>query len=264
MRMMNIASGSSGNATYVGSGSTHILIDSGISRKRIMEGLKKLELSLDDLSAVLVTHEHYDHISSLAMLEKAAQIPVYSTAGTASALLGKGILTEESGLLHTIGKDEVFCIGDLEVTALGTSHDAADPVCFRISNRGSSCAVVTDLGVYDDHLVDSLKGLSALMLEANHDIRMLETGPYPYPLKMRIAGKKGHLSNEVSGQLLAKLLHDDMRYIALGHLSKKNNHEELARMSVAYEIDTGVQEYRASDFRIDVADQEHGTQIYEF
>ena len=198
------------------------------------------------------------------MLEKAAQIPVYSTSGTASALLGKGILTEESGLLRTIGKDEVFCIGDLEITALGTSHDAADPVCFRISNRGSSCAVVTDLGVYDDHLVDSLKGLSALMLEANHDIRMLETGPYPYPLKMRIAGKKGHLSNEVSGQLLAKLLHDDMRYIALGHLSKKNNHEELARMSVAYEIDTGVQEYRASDFRIDVADQEHGTQIYEF
>ena len=198
------------------------------------------------------------------MLEKAAQIPVYTTAGTASVLLDKGILAKESDLLHTIGKDETFLIGDLGITALGTSHDAADPVCFRISCRESSCAVVTDLGEYDDHLLDSLKGLSAVMLEANHDIRMLETGPYPYPLKMRIAGKKGHLSNEVSGKLLEKLLHDDMRYIALGHLSKKNNHEELAKMSVAYEIDTGAQGYHASDFRIDVADQEHGTQIYEF
>ena len=264
MRMMNIASGSSGNATYVGSGSTHILIDSGISRKRILEGLKRLELSLDDLTAILVTHEHYDHISSLAMLEKAALIPVYTTGGTAAVLRGKGILAEECGLMHIIGAEETFRLGDLEITALRTSHDAADPVCFRISGQKSSCAVVTDLGEYDEHLVDSLKGLSAVMLEANHDIRMLETGPYPYPLKMRIAGKKGHLSNEVSGRLLSRLLHDDMRYIALAHLSRKNNHEELARMSVAYEIDTGEQRYRASDFRIDVADQEKGTQVYEF
>ena len=262
--MMNIASGSSGNATYVGNDHTHILLDSGVSRKRITEGLKKLDLSLEDLTAILITHEHSDHISSLAMLQKAVQIPVYTTKGTADVLTGQGILAEESGPIHVIGHEETFQIGDITVSAFPISHDAADPVCYRLSDGKAGCAVVTDLGEYDAHLVEELKGLKALMLESNHDVRMLEAGPYPYPLKMRIAGRKGHLSNESSGQMLSALLHDGLKHVVLGHLSRKNNNEELARLSVAYEIDRSDTGYKASDFRIDVASQTAGTEIYVF
>ncbi|MBQ9030766.1 MAG: MBL fold metallo-hydrolase [Parasporobacterium sp.] len=262
MRLMNIASGSSGNATYVGTDHTHILIDSGVSRKRIMEGLKRLDLSLKDLDAVLITHEHSDHIASLAMVEKASLIPVYTSEGTARQLQEKEMIPQE--LLHPVGKEQPFRIGDLRITALPTSHDAADPVCYRLSDGRSDCAVVTDLGTYDEALVRQLQGLDAVVLEANHDVRMLEAGPYPYPLKRRIAGKKGHLSNEDSGRLLSRILHDHLKYIALAHLSRKNNTEDLARLSVAWEIDLGECSYRGDDFPIAVADQAVGTEIFMF
>ena len=264
MRMMNIASGSSGNATYVGNDHTHILIDSGVSRKKITEGLKKLDLSLDDLTAILITHEHSDHISSLAMLQKTVPIPVYTTKGTADVLTGQSILVEESGLIHVIRHDETFRVGDMTVTAIRISHDAKDPVCYRLTDGKVGCAVVTDLGEFDESLIAQLKGLNAIMLESNHDVRMLEAGPYPYSLKMRIAGNKGHLSNESSGQMLSKLLHDGLQYVVLGHLSRKNNNEELARLSVAYEIDRSDTGYHSSDFCIDVASQTAGTKTYVF
>lgn len=262
--MMNIASGSSGNATYVGSGSTHILIDAGISRKRIAEGLKRLDLKLEDLDAILITHEHSDHISSLKTLENACRIPVYTTPGTARAIRRITGMQEMDDILHDIGKEETFRIRDLEITAFGVSHDAADPVCYRLQNGNSSCAVVTDLGCFDETLVKELAGLKALMIEANHDVRMLEAGPYPYPLKLRVAGNGGHLSNEYAGRLLSELLHDQMEYVALAHLSKQNNSPDLARITVDTEIDAADNRYHAGDFRIDIADQKEGTSIYEF
>ncbi len=125
--------------------------------------------------------------------------------------------------------------------------------------------MVTDLGEYDDYLIDNLQNQSAIIMEANHDIRMLEAGPYPYPLKLRVAGNKGHLSNESSGRLLSRLLNDNMQYIALGHLSKKNNNKELARLTVEAEIDGDIcNNYRSADFRIDIAEQDIGTPIYIF
>ena len=264
MRLMNIASGSKGNATYVGNDHTHILIDSGVSRKRILEGLKKLDLTLQDLSAILVTHEHSDHISSLGVLERTREIPVYTAGGTAKALINSGTLGSQSGLVQVIEPGRPFTIGDLTVTGLATSHDAADPVCYRVDQGSTSCAVVTDLGVYDSRLVEELQGLSALILEANHDIRMLETGPYPYPVKLRIAGQKGHLSNETSGRLLAELLNDDLQYVALGHLSPCNNTPDLALLSVEYELCRFAEPRCMDRFRLDVADQEKGSAIFEF
>ena len=264
MRLMNIASGSSGNATYIGNDHTHILIDTGISRKRIIEGLRKLDLTLKDLTAILITHEHSDHIASLDVVERAEPIPVYGTEGTIQALDEKGKLPQEPELVHRILAGETFSVGDITVTPLPVSHDAREPVCYKLEDSGASCAVVTDLGEYSETLVRQLQGLSLLMLEANHDIRMLETGPYPYPLKRRIAGSRGHLSNEVSGRMLSRLLHDDMQQVILGHLSQHNNYSELAKMAVEMEIEAGDNPYHASDFPIDVADPREGTAIYHF
>ncbi|MCF0228868.1 MAG: MBL fold metallo-hydrolase [Parasporobacterium sp.] len=264
MRLMNIASGSSGNATYVGSDNTHILIDSGISRKKITEGLCRLGLSLRDLDAILLTHEHSDHVSSLGIIERTVQLPVYSTEGTMEAISASGKAGDLREMYYPVYADRAFRIGDLDIEPLRISHDAAEPVCYRINHNNSGCAVVTDLGQYDRYLIDSLKGLDALVIEANHDLKMLEAGPYPYHLKMRVSGKRGHLSNEASGKLLSELLHDDIRHIALGHISKINNYADLALMSVSSEIDTAECSYKASDFRIDIAGPDTGTEIYYF
>jgi len=263
MRLMSIASGSGGNAAYVGNDHTHLLIDSGVSRKRILDGLKRLDLSLNDITAILVTHEHSDHICSLGVIERTRSIPVYATGGTVRGILKSGILSPEKDIFNTISAGDEFIINDITVTAINISHDANEPVCYRFEDKASACAIVTDLGFFDKRTTDSLQNLDAAIIEANHDIRMLETGPYPYPLKMRIAGNTGHLSNEDSGKLISGILHDRMEYIALGHLSRKNNYSQLAKLTVEEQINAG-NKYSSRDFRIDVADQEKGTDIYEF
>lgn len=251
MRLLNIASGSTGNATYIGSETTHILIDAGISRRRILEGLAKAGLCLEDIDAVLVTHEHMDHISSLGVLERTREIPVYATEGTIRGICStKSLGKFNADVLHSVKSDNPFMIGDLEIQPLSVDHDANEPVCFRVGCGTKSAAIVTDLGEYNPYLLEHLKGLDILMLESNHDVRMLEAGPYPYPLKMRILGKYGHLSNEKSGMLLSKLLHDKIRHIALGHISRENNTRELAKLAVENEVDASDTRYHAKDFEI--------------
>ena len=263
MRFMNIASGSGGNATYIGSNDTHILIDAGISRKRIQEGLNKLDLSINDITAILISHEHTDHVSSLCTVERSCRVPVYATEGTFSALKDLRLKIESDDLLNIIQPEEEFMIGDIKITAVRTSHDAKEPVCFRLETSDSSCAVITDLGVYDEKLINNMLGLNLVLIESNHDRRMLEAGPYPYPLKLRIAGDKGHLSNESSGRLLSGLLNDRMKHIILGHLSEKNNSKDLAKLTVINEINEH-SGFNAGDFRIDIADQKNGSEIYSF
>ena len=264
MRVLNIASGSAGNATLIGDGSTHILIDAGVSRKRILNGLKQADLSMEDLDAILITHEHTDHISNLGVLLRTREIPVYGTRGTLDGILECPKLGAfDTALLHPVRPDEVFQIHDLKIRPLRTDHDAREPVCYRIEGEHASCAVVTDLGEYNDYLVENLKDLDLLMLEANHDIRMLEAGPYPYPLKMRIRGKLGHLSNEDAGCFLSQLLHDKIRHILLGHISKENNTSDLARLSVETEVDAAKNDYRATDFDIRTLSQYVSSEVFE-
>jgi phosphoribosyl 1,2-cyclic phosphodiesterase len=144
---------------------------------------------------------------------------------------------------------------------ISVSHDAADPVAYRFTNGTQKMAVITDLGTYDDDIVRELQGLDALLLEANHDIRMLETGAYPYPLKQRILGDKGHLSNERSGQLLGSLLHDMFGTVLLGHLSKENNYPDLAYETVRLEVTMGDNPYTAEDFPIYVAKRDEPSPV---
>ena len=254
MRMMSIASGSSGNCIYIVSDNTHILIDAGVSRKKIVEGLNTAGLELKDISAVLVTHEHSDHINGLGVISRKEELPIYASGGTISGIRSAsslGAMPED--IFHTINADEDFTINDLTIHPFRVSHDANEPLAYAVKCGSRQMGVITDLGKYDDYVVSNMKGMDALLIEANHDIRMLQVGSYPYYLKQRILGDRGHLSNEASGRLLGELLNDNLKGIILGHLSKENNYAELAYETVRLEIDMGDNGYKAGDFRMEVA-----------
>lgn len=264
MRLCSIASGSSGNCIYVGSEQTHLLIDTGISRKRIEEGLNALELTGGDLSGILVTHEHADHIQGLGVFCRKYEIPIYATSGTLDGIISyKGLGKMPEGLYHEIKADQKFMLGDLQINPFSISHDANEPTGYRVEHGAKKVAVATDLGKYDEYIVQNLRGLDALLLEANHDVHMLEVGPYPYPLKQRVLGDRGHLSNELSGRLLCDVLHDHLKKVFLGHLSKENNYEQLAYETVKLEITLGDNPYKGEDIPIAVAKRDCISEIAE-
>ena len=262
MRLCSIASVSSGNCIYVGSEATHLLVDVGISGKRTELGLNSLGLSARDLDGILITHEHADHINGLGVIARKYGVPIYATPGTIEAILtGGGVGKIDSSLFHEVKEDVKLTIKDLTVNPMRISHDAAQPVAYRISYGNKKVGICTDLGVYNDYTVECLKGMDAVLLEANHDVNMLQVGPYPYYLKQRILGDRGHLSNENSGRLLSRILHDGMQNIILGHLSKENNLPELAYEAVRMEITMGDNPYNANDFQIQVAARDEVSQV---
>ncbi len=264
MRLLSIASGSSGNCIYVGDDTTHILIDAGISGKRIEAGLNSAGISGKDLDAVFVTHEHADHIGGLGVLARKFDVPIYSTRGTIAGIsMSKSVGDIDGQLFQTIRRNENISVGSLMIQAVQVSHDAAEPVCYKVSNGAASVAVATDMGYYTEEIVEQLRGLDAILLEANHDVNMVQVGPYPYYLKQRILGKKGHLSNESAGRLLSEILHDDMKHIFLGHLSRENNLPQLAHEAVRLEITMGENPYQASDFDIRVAQRNEPSEMIE-
>ena len=264
MDFCTIASSSSGNCTYVGTGRTAVLVDTGLSGKKIREGLQQIDRSMEDVSAILITHEHSDHICGLGVLSRRYQLPVYATPGTIRCLIGNPQVGRiDPQLLHPVREDELFQIGDLQVKPFHISHDAAQPVGYRLESGGKSAAVATDMGCYDSYTVANLQGLDALLLESNHDVNMLQVGPYPYPLKQRILGEKGHLSNELAGRLLCEVLHDNLRTILLGHLSAENNYEALAVATVTSEVEMADIPFRGDEIPVTAAPRYMPSQIYE-
>ncbi len=263
MRFCNIASGSSGNCTYVGDEDTHLIVDAGISGKRIEAGLNDLELTTKDVTGVLITHEHTDHIGGLPILAKKYELPIYATEGTIDAI---SMMPKYAGipdsLFHIVRADKEFNIGGFEILPIAISHDAAEPVAYRFENNGRRASIATDLGVYDRHIVECMKDSDILMLEANHDVHMLEVGPYPYPLKRRILGEKGHLSNDLCGRLLTELISDRLQQVILGHLSKDNNMEELAYETVRLEVTMSDDNYRWGDFPVCIARRNERTECF--
>lgn len=257
MELCSIASGSSGNCIYVGSHATHLLVDVGISGKRTENGLNSIGLSCKDVDAILITHEHSDHISGLGVLSRKYHIPIYATGKTIEAIKRSSSLGKiDEELFVPIKADEAFTIKDIIIDPMQTSHDAADPVAYRMKYGSKKVAIATDLGTYNDYTVECLKGMDLLFLEANHDVNMLQVGPYPYALKRRILGDKGHLSNELSGRLLGHLLHDKLQAVVLGHLSKENNMPELAYETVRVELAMGEHKFMGNEFPITVAKRE--------
>ena len=264
MRLCSIASGSSGNCIYVGSDKTHLLVDTGISKKRIDEGLAQLQVKPEELSGILITHEHSDHIQGLGVFSRKYGIPIYATKGTIRGITEYRSLGKmPEGLYHEVEVDQMFGIGDLEIKPFSISHDANEPSGFRIENGSKSVAIATDLGIYDDYIVENLRSLNAIVLEANHDVHMVEVGPYPYHLKQRVLGTLGHLSNELTGRLLCNILHDKLKYIMLGHLSKENNYDELARETVKLEVTMGNTPFKGEDLPLMVANRDTMSSILD-
>ncbi len=254
MYMKTIASGSSGNCTYIGSEKTAILVDAGVSKKRIAEGLSEEGIAMSDISGILITHEHIDHVRALGVIARAYGIRMYATEDTVHEIASmKQLGVFDTSLFTPIAPDRTFSIGDLKVKAHSIWHDAVDPVCYTVSAGDKKISVATDMGDYDDYLVSCLMDSDAMVIESNHDVRMLEAGPYPYQLKQRILGKRGHLSNEAGGRLIKRLLNSHIKAIRLGHLSGENNLPELAYETVKQELAGNPFSDDVRDFHLEVA-----------
>ena len=261
MQLYSIASGSSGNCIYLGEEDGGILIDAGISRKRIVTGLERKGLSLDDIKAIFITHEHSDHISGLGPVLRKKPIPVYATADTVSAIWEKTNMNNISPeLFHSIRPEEEIEAGEMLVRPFSISHDAVDPVCYTVEKQGKRAAVATDMGCFDDTIIRVLGQCDSVLIEANHDINMLQVGPYPYSLKMRILGNKGHLSNTSCADLIKEILHKDLKHLVLGHLSRENNFPQLAYRTVLDELEK-TETWGTLDTRLMVASRDEPTEL---
>lgn len=249
MNLCSIASSSSGNCIYVGNEKTHLLIDIGLSCKKLEQGLEALDINPKALDGVLITHEHSDHIKGLGVLSRKHKIPIYATKKTWNAIIQSNKLGKiDVSLYNEIIPNSYFNINDIEITAFNIPHDAIDPVCYNFISNNKKISIATDLGCYNDYIIENLKGSHILFLESNHDKRMLEVGNYPYYLKRRILSDVGHLSNDMAGNLIRELIHEDLAYVLLGHLSKENNHE-----AVAYETVKGALIEQDYNFQLIVA-----------
>ena len=236
MEFCSIASGSSGNCIFVGTNEANILIDAGVSAKKICEALKGIDIDPSEIDGIFITHEHIDHIQGLQIFAKKYPTTIYAPAKTLRAIQAKFGNDFGETLLEEIAPDIDFCLKDAIITPFAVSHDAADPVGYRVESEGKRFAVATDLGFFDDYIIENLKELDGLCLEANHDINMLMVGKYPYQLKQRVAGPKGHLSNDAAADLLCRIFCDRLKYVLLIHLSKDNNYAELAYETVRAEL----------------------------
>jgi phosphoribosyl 1,2-cyclic phosphodiesterase len=229
LAICTLASGSKGNATYISNSHTSILIDAGLSGVEIQRRLTSRGLDPADLDAIIVSHEHSDHIKGVGILSRRYKLPVYINQSTHTA-------SAELGRLHEIKPFECgtpFSICDLSIHPFSISHDAEDPAGFTIGCNGTQMAIATDLGIATAMVKEHLKQCSLLILEANHDPQMLETGPYPWPLKQRIQSRVGHLSNTDSKKLLTELQHANLQHVVLAHLSEINNTPQKAFAEVS-------------------------------
>lgn len=231
MTVCPLFSGSSGNCVYVAMGGVRLLVDAGVSATRIEAQLAEIGVEIGSIDAILVTHEHVDHIRGLGVLCRRHHLPVYANEGT-----WNGILQKEAGIpaacrrMFYTGED--FYIGALDVHPFAIPHDAMEPVGYAIGCQGLRCGVATDIGHICDGWLEAVSGCQALVLEANHDVEMVRRGPYPQRLKSRILSKRGHLSNEDCASALLTLAERGAQAVFLSHLSADNNLPELAYNTV--------------------------------
>ncbi len=230
-----LASGSGGNGTVLATSQTRVLIDCGLSCREICRRLAAQGIAPESLSAILITHEHSDHVAGVHVMAKKFRLPVYMTAPTHGAWqrqckdsAGNRVQAERLELFSP-GKN--FSVGDIEVMPFTIPHDAADPVGFRFLAEGVRLAIATDLGFLPRNVRDHLRGCDGLMLESNHDLEMLRVGPYPWAVKQRVMSRVGHLSNEALAEFLNTDYDGGAAFLILAHLSEQNNHPDLARVT---------------------------------
>ena len=225
-----LASGSSGNAIYVATENTHLLIDAGLSAKQIELRLESIGVTPPSLSAICLSHEHSDHTNGVRVLQKRHQIPVYANQPTANNL--KRSPKGDEINFHIFQTGAIFSIGDLTLETFHIPHDASEPVGFRISNATTHIGIVTDIGMCTNLVAEKLKGCSCLVVEANHDVDLLREAPRPWSLKQRIRSRQGHLSNVETAQLISASATDQLKHVILAHLSSDCNTPKTALNTV--------------------------------
>jgi len=234
-KFCSLYSGSSGNCSLIQSDNTKILIDAGESCKKISTALNSINVNPDEINAILITHEHSDHIKGIATLSKKYNIPVFANKETWDAMKAEREKLAENNIFY-FNVNEKFNINDLEIYAFPIPHDAANPCGFNVFHDNKKLSVATDIGHMTSNIINNLANSSFLMLEANYDPQVLQCSSYPYTLKQRIAGPNGHLSNDMAGKTISYLSKCGLKTAMLGHLSKENNFPELAYKSVVEQL----------------------------
>jgi phosphoribosyl 1,2-cyclic phosphodiesterase len=230
VRVCVLGSGSRGNSTWIRTEKTCLLVDAGFGRKDTAARLSAAGEQLESCKAILVSHEHQDHISGLRSLALRLKVPIYISATTRDVITWDPRL-EALGAFELITPGENFVIGDIEIHPFSIPHDAADPVAFTFEAEGIKAAVVTDLGYIPQVVKQRVRGCHCLVFESNHDIEMLKVGPYPWFVKQRVMSRHGHLSNLSTAQFLAVDYDGAAQVLVLAHLSETNNHPEIARLT---------------------------------
>ena len=234
-KFCNLYSGSSGNCSFVGTDNINILIDCGESQKKISDALESIGKSINKIDAIIVTHEHSDHVKNLGAISKKYNIPVYANEKTFENMPEQTSLIDEKNK-KIFNTDDHFEIGDLKIYPFHIPHDAAEPCGYNIYNDDKKISIATDIGHMDNNILKKLEESQFLLLESNYEPEILKYAKYPYYLKQRIAGPNGHLSNQEAGLTITKLVYSGVNNIMLGHLSKENNFPELAYKTVMEEI----------------------------
>ena len=252
-----LASSSSGNSTFIRTEKTRILVDAGLAKRDILARLAAIDEDAEKLNAILVTHEHSDHVSGLVTLARQVNVPIFITRLTAPAIPWG----EYTPKLDCFQAGTTFTVGDIDVDSFTIPHDAIDPVGFCFRSQGVKVGLVTDLGYVTDSIKFHLRGANLLVLESNHDLEMLKVGPYPWSVKQRVMGRKGHLSNDVVCGFIRSDLDSSIDTLVLGHLSEHNNHPEIVRNMAVGALDRAG---RALFTRLVVAEPKQQTEVFAY
>lgn len=254
----SLYSGSSGNSLFVETENTKILIDAGVSCKKIETALADIDVDISSLNGILVTHEHTDHIQSLGTLSKKYNLPIFVNQKTLDSMPKQRDKIAENNI-HIFNSNEKFEIRDLHIMPFSIPHDATDPCGFNIYKDAKKISIATDLGHINNDIFKKLEGSQFIMLESNYDPNVLKCSPYPFKLKSRIASPTGHLSNEMAGKTISHLLNSGLKKAMLGHLSKESNFPELAYQTVLDELISN--NYNEHHFSLNVASRDKHSQI---
>lgn len=257
VRVCVLGSGSRGNSTLIASERTRLLVDAGFSKKETYARLASVNESLDGCAALIISHEHSDHINGLRGLALDLKVPIYISPTTRAAIQWDSRVTAFESFTPGIR----FTVGDIEVTPFSVPHDAADPVAFTLETQGLKIGLVTDLGYVPQLVKQHLQGCHCLIFESNHDLEMLKVGPYPWYVKQRVMSRHGHLSNRTTAQFLTEDYDGAAQVLVLAHLSENNNHPEIARLTALEALQSRA---NGGSPELHLASQTAPTKVFEF
>lgn len=255
VRICVLGSGSRGNSTLIATEKTRILVDAGFSKRETYARLETIGERAGGFDALVVSHEHIDHVKGLETLASDSKAPIYISAATRDTITWNG----RAKTFEMFSPGEKFTVGDIEITPFTVPHDAADPVAFRVDTQGIRIGVVTDLGYIPEHVKRHVSGCHCLIFESNHDLEMLKVGPYPWHVKQRVMSRHGHLSNLATAEFLRDDFDGTAQVLVLAHLSENNNHPELVRMSAEEALSS-----RREGLEMHLASQTAATPVFRF